>query len=61
MSAEELLRRLLGHFDSDGDVFVWGFIESTSIADIDPDLARDLAAWRAASTAQPADRAAVQP
>lgn len=57
-TADELLRRLLDNFNSDGDLFVWTYAEGTALADVDPDLARDLAAWRAPSTPQPTDPAA---
>ena len=53
MTAEELLSRLLDHFDADGGQFVWGYIESTGVADIDPDLARDLDIWYAQRAKSP--------
>ena len=51
-TADELLRRLLEEFFA-GDRFQWSYQEGYSLADVNPDLARDLAAWRALRTTQP--------
>ena len=48
-TAEDLLRRLLeDHFNPSCAEFHWSYIEGTSLAEVDPDLARDLDEWLSA-------------
>lgn len=52
-TAEDLLRRLLElHFYTDGTDLVWSYIEGTGIADVEPELARDLQEWLGAQNNQ---------